>query len=271
MPRAAKLLQRPVALDALPVRWRGGTWALAWTEARRGLRAIPDYSVDLVFADPPYFLSDGGSTNSGGKRVAVDKGVWDRPTSLGADHKFHVQWLEQCQRVLKPSGTIMVSGTHHVIFSVGWAMQQAGWDVLNLITWCKPNATPNLGCRQFTHSTEQLLWAAPEPARPMRHRFNYAALKAANGGKQLRDYWELPATPQTEKRHGRHPTQKPLALLDRVLAATTVPGNMVLDPFNGSGTTGVAAVARSCFYLGLDLDAHALDLSRRRIAGGRPR
>ncbi len=242
------------------------------------LDQLPAKSVDLVFADPPYNLSNGGTTCSSGKRVSVDKGKWDASAGLAADHDFNLAWLRACQRVLKPSGTIWVSGTHHVIFSIGFAMQSLGYHLLNTITWFKPNASPNLACRFFTHSTEILLWAAPQKRAPLPHTFHYRDMKAANGGKQMRDLWQfpepageqvvwsLPTPAKREKQSGRHPTQKPLALLDRIVRAGSSAGEIVLDPFNGSGTTGVAAVASGRRYVGIDVDTGYLDLTQRRIA-----
>jgi site-specific DNA-methyltransferase (adenine-specific) len=182
--------------------------------------------------------------------------------------------------VLKPSGTIWVSGTQHLIFSVGYAMQELGFHLLNTVTWYKPNASPNLACRFFTHSTEILLWASPMRQRPLAHRFNYREMKAANGGKQMRDLWAIAERPEPggeqvvwsiptpgprEKAHGRHPTQKPLALLERVLAASSAPGDLVLDPFAGSGTTGVAALRAGCRFLGVEREGAYLDLAARRL------
>jgi site-specific DNA-methyltransferase (adenine-specific) len=186
--------------------------------------------------------------------------------------------------VLKPSGTLWVSGTQHVIFSVGYALQELGFHLLNTVTWYKPNASPNLACRFFTHSTEILLWASPTRSRPLAHRFNYRAMKSANGGKQMRDLWAITQRPEPggeqvvwalptpgprEKVHGRHPTQKPLALLDRVVAASAAAGDLVVDPFCGSGTTGVAAVRAGCRFLGIERDPGYVQLaaSRLRSAG----
>jgi site-specific DNA-methyltransferase (adenine-specific) len=265
------------ACDALPVRHRGATFRLLEGDSLALLARLPAASVDLVFADPPYHLSNGGSTCQAGRRVAVDKGGWDASRGVGADHDFNRRWLEACQRVLKPSGTIWVSGTQHVIFSLGFAMQELGYHLLNTVTWFKPNASPNLACRFFTHSTELVIWAAPSRAKPLLHTFNYPQMKAANGGKQMRDMWSLtddgagamwslPTPSKREKHAGRHPTQKPIALLDRIITAASRPGDLVLDPFNGSGTTGVVAVARGRRYAGIDLDAGYLDLTARRIA-----
>ena len=264
---------------ALDVRHRGDEFRLVHGDSLRTLAALPEASVDLIFADPPYFLSNGGSTCASGKRVAVQKGAWDVSRGVNQDHAFNVAWLGACQRVLKPTGTIWVSGTQHVIFSIGFAMQSLGYHLLNTITWFKPNASPNLACRFFTHSTEILLWAAPARQKKLMHTFHYRDMKADNGGKQMRDLWQMPepggdqvvwsipTPPKSEKANGRHPTQKPLALLERVVRAGSDPGQIVLDPFNGSGTTGVAAVAGGRRYLGIDVDPSYLDLTARRLRG----
>ena len=246
------------------------------------LEQLPPHSVDLVFADPPYMLSNGGTTCQSGRRASVNKGAWDASGGVAADHGFQRRWLEAARRVLKPSGTIWVSGTQHVIFSIGFAMQELGFHLLNTVTWYKPNASPNLACRFFTHSTEILLWASPSKARPLAHRFNYRAMKDANGGKQMRDLWQIceqptpggeqvvwsvPTPGPREKVHGRHPTQKPLALLERVVAASAAPGDLVVDPFAGSATTGVAALQAGCRFLGMERDPAYLDLAMRRLRG----
>jgi site-specific DNA-methyltransferase (adenine-specific) len=269
------------AWDALPMTAeRGPSWSLAEGDCLEVLEALPPASVDLVFADPPYHLSNGGTTCRSGRRASVDKGAWDRSGGVVADHAFQARWLDACRRVLKPSGTIWVSGTQHVIFSVGYAMQELGFHLLNTVTWYKPNASPNLACRFFTHSTELLLWASPRLLRPLPHRFNYRDMKAENGGKQMRDLWavserpepggeqvvwSLPTPAPREKLHGRHPTQKPLALLDRVVAASAAPGDLVLDPFCGSGTTGLAAVRAGCRFLGVERDPRYVALAAARL------
>lgn len=255
----------PRALGALPARHRGDGFTLVHGDSLELMRQIPGESVDLVFADPPYFLSNGGTTCSGGERVAVDKGGWDESRGLDADHAFQRAWLAECQRVLKPSGTLWASGTHHCIFSVGFAAQQLRYHVLNLVTWFKPNASPNLSCRMLTHSSELVMWAAPAEHEPQLHTFHYDVLRAENDGKQLRDVWEIPVTPPSEKIHGEHPTSKPLTLLRRIMKTAANAGDLVLDPFNGSGTTGVAAIEAGCRYLGIDINADYLDLTARRI------
>lgn len=227
------------------------------------LATLPERSVNLIFADPPYFLSNGGVTCQAGRMVAVDKGRWDRSRGPEANHEFNRAWLKACQRVLTSDGTIFVSGTRHVIFSVGYAMQQLGFKMLNDISWYKVTPPPNLSCRYFTHSTETILWAAKNERS--RHLFNYALMKEENGGKQMKSLWNIQPPFKSEKRFGKHPTQKPIALLDRILRAASRPGDLVLDPFNGSGTTGVAAVLLDRAYIGIDLDSAYLSLAKERM------
>lgn len=239
------------------------------------LAELPEASVDVVFADPPYFLSNGGSTCKSGKRVSVDKGAWDRSLGVDENHEFNRTWLAACQRVLAPNGTIWVSGTSHVIYSVGFAMQQLGFKLLNEIVWEKPNPPPNLSCRYFTHSTETVLWAARD--RKSKHHFDYPAMRAQNGGKQMKSVWRMLAPGRGEKLQGNHPTQKPLELLSRIVRASCPEGGVVLDPFNGSGTTGVAALAAGRRYIGIEREAAYVALTQRRledapvvIRGGQP-
>jgi len=230
--------------------------------------ALPAASVDVIFADPPYFLSNGGMTCRAGKRSSVDKGAWDRSQGVEQNHEFNRAWLAACQRLLKPNGTIWVSGTGHVIYSVGYAMQQLGFKQLNEIVWEKPNPPPNLSCRYFTHATESILWAARD--RKSRHHFEYNKMRQANGGTQMKTVWRMTAPGKSEKIHGRHPTQKPLSLLERILLASCPPGSAVLDPFNGSGTTGVAAVRLGHSYTGVELDPEYIELTRKRLVAERP-
>lgn len=227
------------------------------------LDRIPAGSVDVIFADPPYFLSNGGTTCKGGERVSVDKGDWDQSRGLAADHDFNRRWLAACRRALASDGTIWVSGTAHVIFSVGFAIQELGFKLINDVIWEKPNPPPNMGCRCFTHSHEVILWAAK--CQESNYFFDYESMKRANGGKQMKDVWRFTAPKKSERVHGDHPTQKPLQLLDAILAASARPGAVVLDPFNGSGTTGVIALRRGLTYFGIDLDARHLATSRRRF------
>jgi site-specific DNA-methyltransferase (adenine-specific) len=226
------------------------------------LALLPESSVDLIFADPPYFLSNGGITCHAGKMVSVNKGAWDKSQGPAANHEFNRAWLAACQRILKPNGSLWVSGTAHVIHSVGFAMQQLGFKLLNDISWVKPNPPPNLSCRYFTHATETIIWAARD--KKSRHTFNYKLMKETNRGKQMKSVWEIKPPETWEKRFGKHPTQKPLALLERILLASSHEGDLVLDPFSGSGTTALAALRlrRTAIALELSYDYLALTLQR---------
>ena len=227
------------------------------------LAQIPASSIDLVFADPPYFLSNGGITCHAGKMVSVNKGAWDVSKGPDANHAFNTAWLAACQRVLKPNGAIWVSGTAHVIHSVGFAMQQLGFKLLNDISWVKPNPPPNLSCRYFTHATETIIWAAKD--KKSRHTFNYKLMKETNRGKQMKSVWEIKPPESWEKKFGKHPTQKPVALLERILLASTNEGDVVLDPFLGGGTTLVTAFRLSRQAIGCELSLESVSLSLRRI------
>ncbi|MFH1689139.1 MAG: site-specific DNA-methyltransferase [Candidatus Eisenbacteria bacterium] len=227
------------------------------------LEELPDESIDMIFADPPYFLSNDGITCKAGEMVSVNKGKWDKSPGIESIHEFNTAWLEKCQRVLTKNGTIWVSGTTHVIFSVGLAMQQLRYKVLNDITWFKTNAPPNLSCRYFTHSTEHVIWAAK--SKKSKHKFDYKLMKEINGGKQMRDVWNITAPGKGEKQHGKHPTQKPLALLERLILASTEEGDVTLDPFAGSGTTALASLRLRRRSLGIELDKDYLALARKRL------
>jgi site-specific DNA-methyltransferase (adenine-specific) len=193
----------------------------------------------------------------------VDKADWDKSRGVDLNHEFNLDWLRRCQRVLKPNGTIWVTGTQHVIYSVGFAMQQLGFKMLNSIAWEKPNPPPNLSCRYFTHSTETLLWAA-KSARS-KHDFHYKLMRQINGGKQMKSVWRISAPGAAEKRFGKHPTQKPVALIERCLLASSDKGDTVLDPFFGSGTTAVAAAKLGRKCIGIDLDLPSLEIAVRRL------
>ncbi len=223
----------------------------------------PDGRFGTIFADPPYFLSNGGITCHAGKMVKVDKGSWDRSRGPEINHEFNRAWLSRCRRLLKPNGTIWVSGTHHVIHSVGFAMQQLGMKILNDITWEKPNPAPNLSCRYFTHSGETIIWAA-KSARS-KHYFDYGLMKGQNGGKQMKSVWRMSPPKKDEKIYGKHPTQKPVALLERIVLASTEPGDTVFDPFSGSSTTGVAAIRTGRQFVGCELEDDFVSLSEQRL------
>lgn len=226
-------------------------------------RMLPD-TVDMIFADPPYFLSNDGISCRGGKAVSVNKGDWDKIEGVEEKHKFNRLWIKMCYRVLKPNGTIWISGTLHNIYSVGLALEQEGFKIINNITWQKTNPPPNLACRCFTHSTETVLWAQKNEKRA-RHYFNYELMKEINGGKQMKDVWTGTLTPSAEKRFGKHPTQKPVYLIERILLASTVENDVVLDPFCGSSTTGVACKKLKRNYIGIDNNAEYIKLSIERL------
>lgn len=219
---------------------------------------------DMIFADPPYFLSNGGITCHAGKMVKVDKGQWDKSNGPELNHEFNNAWLSRCQKLLKPNGTIWVSGTHHIIYSVGYAMQQLGMKILNDITWEKPNPPPNLSCRYFTHSTETIIWAAKNERA--KHQFNYAIMRELNSGKQMKSVWKLAAPNGEEKDLGKHPTQKPGALLERIMLASTNDGDLIFDPFSGSSTTGVVAIKLKRRFVGCELESEYLALSAKRLS-----
>ncbi len=223
----------------------------------------PDGCFDMVFADPPYFLSNGGITCHAGKMVKVDKGAWDKSQGLELNHEFHTEWLKRCQKLLKPNGTLWVSGTMHAIYSIGFAMQQLGFKILNDIIWEKPNPPPNLSRRYFTHSTETVLWAAKNLRS--QHIFNYSEMKAANGGKQMKSVWRVPPPGVSEKTFGKHPTQKPVALVRMCIDASTKPGDLILDPFAGSSTTGVAALSSNRRFCGIENEENFVELSIQRL------
>jgi len=223
----------------------------------------PKGKFDMIFADPPYFLSNGGITCHAGKMVKVDKGQWDKSSGPEMNHEFNLAWLSRCQKILKPNGTIWVSGTHHVIHSVGYAMQQLGMKILNDIAWEKPNPPPNLSCRYFTHSTETIIWAAK--TEKSKHCFNYDKMREINKGKQMKTVWSFTAPNGEEKEFGKHPTQKPVALLARSILASTNEGDLIFDPFSGSSTTGVAAINTHRKFVGTELESEFINLSIARL------
>ncbi len=245
------------------------------------LSEMKDEQFDLIVADPPYFLSNGGMTCHSGKRALVDKGKWDVPGSVEENHQFNLLWLKECQRLLKPNGALWVSGTMHAIFSIGFAMQQLGYKLLNDVIWYKSNAPPNLSCRYFTHSTERLIWGSKN--KKSKHVFNDALMRSFNEGKQMRnvwvgtdedsaadlDLWKITAPSRQEKRHGKHPTQKPVELLRRILLASSHEGDLVFDPFQGSGTTGIVAHSLGRRYVGIDQEEKYLKMTVKRLNSGR--
>jgi site-specific DNA-methyltransferase (adenine-specific) len=235
------------------------------------LEEMPENTFDMIFADPPYHLSNGGFTCQAGKAVSVNKGKWDESKGIDEDFQFHLDWINACRRVLKPNGTIWISGTYHSIYSCGFALQKANYKILNDIIWYKPNASPNLSCRYFTASHETLLWAIKD--KKEKHTFNYELLKNSKWendnykkeNKQMRSVWDIPTLKGYEKKFGKHPTQKPLELLKRVILASTNKGDLILDPFTGSSTTGIMAMKLGRGFVGIDKEKEYLDLSIKRF------
>lgn len=216
----------------------------------------------MIFADPPYFLSNGGISVQSGKQVSVDKGDWDKSQGFEKNNDFNRQWLSLCRDKLTENGTIWISGTYHNIFSVAQMLNELDFKILNCVTWAKTNPPPNLSCKYFTHSTEFILWARKN--KKVTHYFNYALMKEINGGTQMRDLWTLPAIAKWEKSCGKHPTQKPLPLLARIILASTKENDWILDPFTGSSTTGIAANLFNRRFLGIDQEEQFLELSKKR-------
>lgn len=233
------------------------------------LEQLPANSIDMVFADPPYNLSNDGFTVHAGRQVSVNKGDWDKSRGFNGDYDFHYRWLEACKRVLKPHGTLWVSGTYHSIYQCGHAIQSLGYHILNDISWFKPNASPNLSCRFFTASHETLIWA--RKVKDAKHVFNYENMRhfptdlIHNNLKQMRSVWAIGTPKPEEKKFGKHPTQKPEDLLKRIVLASTNKGDVILDPFTGSSTTGIVAAKNGRKFIGIDTEKQYLDLSIKRF------
>ncbi len=257
-----------------------GNFVLYHADSLKLLEQLPENSIDMIFADPPYNLSNGGFTCHAGRAVSVNKGMWDVSNGLEKDFEFHSNWINACKKVLKPHGTMWISGTYHSIYQCGFALQAAGFKVLNDIAWFKPNASPNLSCRYFTASHETLLWARKD--KKAKHTFNYEWMKNKKWPEdffkkentQMRSVWHVPEneddwvinTPKPqEKKFGKHPTQKPIELLRRIILASTNKGDIVLDPFTGSSTTGLAAIMNDRKFIGIDNEKNYLELSKKRL------
>lgn len=219
-----------------------------------------DFKFDMVFADPPYFLSNDGLTIKNGKITSVNKGKWDKSKGFEFVNDFNRRWLKLVRDKMKENATIWISGTMHNIFSIGQILTELDFKILNIITWQKTNPPPNFSCRYFTYSTEQIIWARKNAKVP--HYFNYELMKEINGGKQMKDVWPLPAVAKWEKSCGKHPTQKPLSLLARIILASTKQGAWILDPFTGSSTTGIAANLLKRKFLGIDIEEEYLKISK---------
>lgn len=217
------------------------------------------FKFDMIFADPPYFLSDGGISVQSGKVVCVDKGDWDKAKTPEEIMAFNREWLSLCRDKLKENGSIWISGTYHNIFSIANCLTELGYKILNVVTWQKTNPPQNISCRFFTYSTEFIIWA--RKSKKTAHKFNYELMKRINDNKQMTDVWRLPAIGRWEKTCGKHPTQKPLSLLTRIILSCTEKGDWILDPFSGSSTTGIAANLCGRKFCGLEQEKDFFDIS----------
>ncbi|MDX3972852.1 site-specific DNA-methyltransferase [Shinella sp.] len=239
------------------------------------LEALPDQSVDVIFADPPYNLQLGGTLHRPDQSLvdAVDD-EWDQFASFEAYDAFTRAWLLACRRVLKPAGTIWVIGSYHNIFRVGATLQDLNFWILNDIVWRKTNPMPNFKGRRFQNAHETMIWASRD-AKAKGYTFNYDAMKAANDDVQMRSDWLFPICNGGERLKGAdgkkvHPTQKPEALLARILMASSKPGDVVLDPFFGSGTTGAVAKRLGRHFVGIEREQAYIDAARERIDAVEP-
>ena len=236
-------------------------------DALNTLNQIENNKYDLIFVDPPYFLSNDGVTCASGKMVSVNKGEWDKSKGFSEDTSFIDSWLKACKRVLKENGSIWVTGTLHNIYKVGYLLEKNGFHIINDIIWFKPNAPPNLSCKYFTHSHEVVLWA--RKSKISQHTFYYEKMKKWNNpkdklkntDKQMRSVWSIPLIPNREKKFGKHPTQKPLELLNRIISASSNEEDFILDPFAGSGTTGIVCDILNRKFNGIEFNVEYLDLA----------
>lgn len=246
--------------------YEDNNFSLILGDSFKVLKKIEPKSIDMIFADPPYFVSGDGISCSAGKQISVNKAIWDKKIGINDRLSFNRKWIRLCRKVLKDDGTIWISGTFHNIYSIGVVLEEEGFSIINNITWQKRNPPPNLGTRCFTNSTETIIWARKQlaPKKKGKHFFNYHLMKEMNGGKQMKDVWIIPRASKKEKEFGKHPTQKPADLIKRMLLASTNEGDKVLDPFSGSGTTGIACVLLNRSYVGIDNCQEYLDISIKR-------
>ena len=258
--------------------WEDKSSSLFLGDTNQVMALMKEKSIDVVFADPPYFLSSGGISVQSGKMVSVDKGNWDKSLNIGDKLTFHREWIKSSRRLLKDDGTIWISSTFHSVYAIGVALELEGFSIINNVVWRKTNPAPNISCRALTHSTETVIWARKQltTKKKGKHYFAYAEMKKYNNGKQLKDFWEIEdteivyessTTPKREKLFGKHPTQKPLCLLKMIIEASSKEGQIILDPFCGSGTTLVAAKQLNRLSIGIDNEENFLELSKNRMIG----
>lgn len=249
-------------LVILKIRYKDELSTLIQGNSLELLKDIESNSIDVVMTDPPFFLSNGGITCQNGKMVSVDKGDWDKLDSMTME-EFYMEILIELKRILKPDGSLWIFGTMHNIYTLGYLLNKLGFKIMNNIVWQKTNPAPNLGCRMFTHSTETILWAKQN--EKSKHIFNYYLMKEINDGKQMKDVWTTSTTKKSEKTFGKHPTQKPLEIMERLVLASTNEDSVILDPFAGSGTTLVAASKLKRKSIGIELESAFVDIAVKRI------
>ncbi|MGG7568326.1 site-specific DNA-methyltransferase [Rhodovulum sp. DZ06] len=264
---AGKAVEAPKAKRPLPLD------TIIAGDCIEAMNKLPEASVDLIFADPPYNLQLKGDLHrpDNSKVDAVDD-AWDQFSSFAAYDRFTREWLAAARRLLKPNGAIWVIGSYHNIFRVGAALQDQGYWILNDVVWRKSNPMPNFRGKRFTNAHETMIWAARDEVG--KYTFNYEALKAMNEGVQMRSDWVMPLCTGGERLKDdagekAHPTQKPEALLHRIMVGCTKPGDVVLDPFFGSGTTGAVAKKLGRRWIGIEREAKYRDVAARRIAAAR--
>jgi DNA modification methylase len=228
------------------------------------MKNIPDNSVDLIFADPPYNLSKSNfkikfsKMPSKGADLSTNKGQWDNFSSQEEYEKFSKKWIAECYRILKVKGSIWIAGTYHNIYLMGYFLDKLGFTILNEIIWQKTDATPNISCTRFVADHENFIWAR----KGSKHTFNYDRMKSLNGGTQMRSIWPKGKTAGGKK---VHPTQKPIWLIERILLATSNEGEIIFDPFMGSGTTAVVAKTLNRIYLGCEINPKYIEIANKRI------
>ncbi len=272
LPSSKNIVSRDVIFEKTKPYFECPSFILYHEDCLKILSQIPVNSIDMIFADPPYNLSNNGFSLHAGKRVSVNKGAWDKSRGFKDDYDFHYKWLDACKRVLKLEGTLWVSGTYHSIYQCGHALQALDYHILNDISWFKPNGSPNLSCRFFTASHENLIWARKD--KKAKHIFNYELMKNGNWTEdfikkpnlQMRSVWAIYPPKKSEKEFGKHPTQKPIELLKRIILASTKPNATILDPFTGSSTTGIASeIIGKRKFIGIDTERDFLDVSIKRF------
>jgi site-specific DNA-methyltransferase (adenine-specific) len=228
------------------------------------LPKIKDNSIDCIITDPPYFLSNNGITCKSGKMVSVNKGLWDKNTEFEEIYNFNYNWILESYRILKEGGTLWVSGTYHNIYIIGSIIQSfKDFRILNNITWIKSSPPPNLSCRFFTHSTETILWI--RKGKKSKHNFNYQLMKKTNNDKQMKDVWTIGRPKKIEKEFGKHPTQKPEEIIERMVLSSTNENDLILDMFCGSGTTGVVSIRNKRKFIGIDMSNEYIQITEKRI------